>query len=369
MKTAIVAGAIANKPHNGGEAWVRLSWARGMQKLGWRVHFVEQVGAADADAVRYFKQVTRDFGLVADASLISDDGKPISGSPPPQSADVLLNISGHLRVPALLERIRGQKVYIDIDPGYTQIWHEQDLAPIGEHDFYYTIGVNIGLPACPIPTGGIAWRHVLQPIVLEDWPAMPRPSDGEMKFTTVAAWRGSFGSVTYDGSTYGQKVHEFRKVIALPKRSPVHAFEIALQIHEGDAKDRCALESSGWRIVSPRSVAATPQDFRRYVQSSAAEFSVAQGIYVQTNSGWFSDRTVRYLASGRPAVVQATGPLGFPVGEGVLTFHTIDQAAAAVETVAREYDRHASAARRLAEDHFDSHKVLTKLLNEIGVSP
>ena len=361
---AIVAGAIANKPHNGGEAWVRLSWARGMQKLGWRVHFVEQMAAADDDAVRYFRQVTRDFGLAADASLVGEDGKLLTGAPPPQSADMLLNISGHLRIPALLERVR-RKVYIDIDPGYTQIWHEQGLAPVSGHDCYYTIGVNVGSPACPIPTGGIAWRHVLQPVVLADWPAMPRPA--EMKFTTVAAWRGSFGSVTYDGRAYGQKVHEFRKVIDLPRRSPTHAFEIALQIHEGDAKDRAALEAGGWRIVDPRSVASTPQDFRRYVQTSAAEFSVAQGVYVQTHSGWFSDRTTRYLATGRPAIVQATGPVGFPVGEGLLTFQTLDQAAAAVKAVAHDYDRHSRAAREIAANHFDSDKVLSKLLNEVGV--
>src|SRR5439155_8263854 len=160
----------------------------------------------------------------------------------------------------------------------------------------------------------------------------------------VAAWRGSFGTVTHRGQTYGQKAHEFRKVIDLPRLSR-QSFEIALQIHEGDAKDRAALEANGWRIVDPRAVAGEAESFRRYVQESAAEFSVAQGMYVQTQSGWFSDRTIRYLATARPVVVQATGDIGVPVGSGIVTFDDLDDAVAAVEMVARDYDRHRHAAR------------------------
>src|SRR5262249_25205339 len=141
-----------------------------------------------------------------------------------------------------------------------------------------------------------------------------------LRFTTIANWRGSFGPVQFGDRTYGLKVHEFRKFIELPRRCR-ERFEIALSIYPGDQKDLEALKASGWRIVSPRAVAASAGDFRRYIQESDAEFSVAQGVYVQTNSGWFSDRTAHYLASGKPALVQETGfSRHVPVGEGLLSF-------------------------------------------------
>ena len=372
MKTVIVSGALANKPLNGGEAWVRLSWVRGMQRLGFRVCFVEQIADATPApaALDYFERVTRAFDL--SACLIDKDGSPLRGMSRGElrdaagSAELLINISGHL--PASLEVFRTVRrtVYVDIDPGYTQIWNEQGCLPLEGHDSYYTIANNIGRPGCSIPTGNIGWRTTLQPVVLDDWPVIPPP--GEMKFTTVAAWRGSFGTVTHAGQTFGQKVHEFRKVIELPKMSKFK-FEIALLIHPGDVKDHEALLANGWSLVDPQEVAADPEDFRRYVQNSSAEFSVAQGMYVQTGSGWFSDRSVRYLASGRPVLVQATGYPGVPLGEGIITFESLDEAVAGAERIARDYTLHAAAARRIAVDHFDSGKVLTKLCDEVGVRP
>src|SRR5262245_18585352 len=110
--------------------------------------------------------------------------------------------------------------------------------------------------------------------------------------------------------------------------------------------------------------------FRQYVQTSHAEFSVAQGIYVDTESGWFSDRTVRYLASGKPVLVQDTGfSRNLPVGEGLLVFRTLDEAAAGAEGIVRDYERHCQAARALAERYFDSDIVLGRLIEEIGVAP
>src|SRR5262249_22633525 len=156
-------------------------------------------------------------------------------------------------------------------------------------------------------------------------------------FTTVASWRGPYGPLQHEGASLGLKVHEFRRIIDLPAKSG-HSFEIALDIHAGDAADLRALQDHGWRIVDPRTVASDRLAFRRYVQQSGAEFSVAQGVYVHTNSGWLSDRTVRYLASGKPALVQDTG-FGsvIPVGEGLLSFRTIDEATAAAHRIAGGY--------------------------------
>jgi hypothetical protein len=173
--------------------------------------------------------------------------------------------------------------------------------------------------------------------------------------------------VRYGETTFGLKVHEFRKFLELPERVP-QTFEIALDIHAADGKDLDSLRSHRWRIVDPKAVAPDPSAFRRYVQTSGAEFSVAQGMYVQTESGWFSDRTVRYLASGKPALVQDTGfSRTYPVGEGLVAFRTLDEAVAGAEGILRDYDKHCRAARALAEAYFDSDEVLGRLIDEVGV--
>jgi hypothetical protein len=267
-----------------------------------------------------------------------------------------------------------RKAYVDIDPGFTQFWHESGDLRVGSHDFYFTIGHNIGRPDCPIPTGGIPWRPVVQPVVLEHWPAAGADVTEPGRFTTVASWRGAYGPVQHGGRTYGVKAHEFRKFAGLPglaeRAGAADAlFEIALAIHPGDAKDLAMLHEHGWRTVDPAAAAATPEAFRRYVQSSGAEFSVAQGIYVDTNSGWFSDRTVRYLASGKPALVQDTGFGGYlPAGEGLVPFRTPEEAAAGADRILRDYGGHVDAARSIAEEHFDSDKVLARFVDEVGIS-
>jgi hypothetical protein len=202
-------------------------------------------------------------------------------------------------------------------------------------------------------------------VVLEDWPVLDAgPFD---RFTTVASWRGAYGPVEHKGRTYGVKAHEFRRFIGLPGRSG-HACEIALQIHPGDHKDLDALLAHGWQVVNPRKVAGSPDDFRRYVQASGAEFSVAQGIYVDTNSGWFSDRTVRYLASGGPALVQDTGiSRHYPVGEGLLTFRTMEEAIEGADRIVKDHAAHCRAARRVAEECFDSDRVIGRLVAEVGL--
>jgi hypothetical protein len=387
MTTAIVSGAIANKYLNGGGAWTRLSWVLGLKKLGFRVYFIEQIGresCVDASGAvtpfercvnaDYFKRVCEQFGLWGAAALVYENGERTHGLSyaelldVAQSADLLVNNSGHLT----LERLKGprcRKVYIDQDPGFTQFWHAAGNAGprLEGHDFYFTVGENVGTPACSIPTGGIRWRRTRQPVVLEHWPVSAAGS--AERFTTVASWRGPYGPVRHGDTTFGLKVHEFRKFIELPQRA-AQTFEIALNIHPADAKDLDSLRHHGWRIVDPKVVVPDPDSFRRYVQTSGAEFSVAQGIYVQTKSGWFSDRTVRYLASGKPALVQDTGfSRNYPVGEGLVAFRTLDDAVAGAERIARDYDRQCRAARALAEDYFDSDKVLRQLIEEVGVSP
>jgi hypothetical protein len=149
-----------------------------------------------------------------------------------------------------------------------------------------------------------------------------------------------------------------------------HEFEIALDVHPADRRDVESLVGHGWKIADPHVVAADPLAFRRYIQQSSAEFSVAQGIYVETDSGWFSDRTVRYLASGKPALVQDTGfSHTYPVGCGLVPFRTLEEAVRGAERISRDYDPHSRAAREIAEGFFNSDKVLHTLLQTVEVAP
>lgn len=383
MKRILVSGALANKPGNGGEAWVRLSWIRGLKRLGHEVHFIEQLSPENTSGagggrttfeesvnLAYFRTVTEVFGLVGSASLVWNGGEKTFGLPFEElvalagKADLLINVSGHLTLKALKNRV-ACRAYIDIDPGFTQFWQESgnDGAHLEGHDFYFTIGENIGMPECPIPTNGLRWRPVRQPVVLDDWP-VSRTARLE-RFTTVASWRGSYGPVEFAGKAFGLKVHEFRKFLALPQLAPA-IYEIALDIHPGDGKDATALSRHGWHLSDPRRL-GLPHEFRRFVQGSSAEFSVAQGIYVETNSGWFSDRTIRYLASGKPVLVQDTGfSRNLPCRRGLIAFRTMDEAAAGVRQILNDYDSHCVAARSLAESHFNSDLILPQLLTEIS---
>jgi hypothetical protein len=370
MTPVVVGGALANKAGSGGEAWVRMSWVRGLQRLGLDVWFVEELATFDEDAVAYFRSVTRRFDLQDRACLLVGD-EPLVGPPLEDVFAVarsatLVNISGHLRHRRLLPAFR-QRVMVDIDPGFTQFWHVQ-RADVGvdDHDLHFTIAENIGTHDCTIPTGAIRWRTVRQPVVLEDWPVVEPPAS--VRFTTIANWRGPFGPVEFDGQTYGLKVHEFRKFLELPQRS-AHAFELALNIHPDDGRDLGALLEHGWQIADPHTTSATPDAFRAYVQHSGAEFSVAQGIYVDTNSGWFSDRTTRYLASGRPALVQDTGfTRRLPSGEGLIGFRTLGDAVAGDRQIAADYAAHCEAARAVAEQYFDSDRVLARFCDEAGIA-
>jgi hypothetical protein len=384
VTTIVVAGALANKAGSGGEAWVRLSWATGLARLGADVHLVEQIDPAhcvDASGepcavehsvnLAFFEAVTSAHGLAA--TLLAGDDRTFGASLDElrdlaSATDLLVNISGHLRRPDMLRRFR-RKAYVDIDPGFTQLWHAAGIHDLGlaDHDVHFTIGENVGSPACDIPCAGIRWLPTRQPVVLEDWPVVAATSTE--RFTTIATWRGAYGPVAHRGRTLGVKAHEFRKYLELPSRVD-QRLELALDIHAGDDADRLRLLDYGWRLVDPRVHTATPDSFRDYVQSSSGEFSVAQEVYTATCSGWFSDRTVRYLASGKPVLVQDTGfGRHLPVGAGLVSFSNFEEAVLGAKSIDADHAAHAAAARAVAERHFDANVVLPRFLEQAGSKP
>jgi len=379
-ETILYGGAVAQAVGQGGLLWFHLSFILGLRRLGHEVILVDRIDSAtctdragrpapfaDSTQRRGFLDVVRQFGLEGAFSLDVDHGRERLGLGPAalvakaRSAALLLNVMGYCDAEDVRAAV-GRRVFLDIDPGFPQMWRELGLHDaFAGHDRFATLGRRIGHPGCTIPTCGLDWITLPQPIVLDHWPVVPPRPEGA--FTSVGAWRGPNGPVEYAGRTYGLRCHEFRRFLALPQRCPGEAFEQALAIDPGDARDIAALGAQGWRLVDPRAVAGTPDGYRGYIAGSRGEFVVPKQMYVDTASGLLSDRSGCYLASGRPVVARDTG-LGdlYPVGEGLITFTTLDEAVAGVERIAADLPRHCRAAREIAVAHLDSDRVLPRFL-------
>ena len=367
--TVVVSGMVAGTPGQGGATWAVLQYVLGFRRLGHDVYLVEPVEDLDPQTVAYFRDVAASFGLERRAALLRQATRETVGLPyedvlqAARDADVLVNVSGMLTDEQLLEPIP-VRVYLDLDPAFVQLWYAVNGIDMrfAAHTHFVTVGQSIGRPDCPVPTCDRDWLPTLQPVVLEHWPYA-----GELVHdaaTTVANWRG-YGSIEHEGVFYGQKAHSLRQLIDLPGRTQEHLL-LALAIHEGETPDLEALATHDWPLVDPAEVTATPAAYRRFVQGSKAELGIAKSGYVVSRCGWFSDRSACYLASGRPVVAQDTGfGRHLPTGEGLLAFSTTAEAAGALDDVGRDYDRHRRAARALAEEYFDSDRVLTRLLERL----
>jgi hypothetical protein len=376
----VISGMVAKVPHQGGATWAVLQYLLGFTRLGHDVCFIEPIEPGDLQPrgttlaasrnARYFADVMREFGLEQNSVLFLSGtdqfvGRPLADARAfAQSSDVLVNISGTLRDPAFVDRIP-VRVYLDLDPVFNQLWHATEQADMhfDGHTHFVTVGQSIGGADCSVPTCGREWIPTLQPIALEHWPV----ADGVQYdgLTTIANWRG-YGSIQHDGVFYGQKAHALRPLVDLPARTG-EPFMLALSIHPDEKKDLDALRGHGWRLLDPAEVADTPSSYRAFIGASKAEFGLAKAGYVTGRCGWFSDRSVCYLASGRPVVAQDTGfSRHLPTGAGLLRFTTSDEVIENVGALRRDYARHARAARALAEECFDSDKVLTHFLDRVG---
>jgi hypothetical protein len=383
-ETIVVAGSVAQRPGNGGHTWVFLQYLLGLRKLGWDVLFLDRLEpemCVDARGrptdlehsfnIAYLDRVFEAFALGDRYAVFHDGGRSSVGLSRPQvleevgRAALVLNVNGFFEDEEVLSRA-GMRVYLDIDPGFAHMWRALGLHDAFQgHDAYVTVGENIGRPESTIPTGGIDWVPTPQPVVLEHWPV--QHGQGRA-FTSVGSWRGPFGPVEYEGVSYGLRVHEFRKFAALPRRV-TQPLEIALDIDDADARDVELLRAGGWHLRDPREIAADPWRYRAYLQGSSAELMVAKNMYVESRSGWFSDRSICYLASGRPVLAQDTGFSNYyPVGRGLVAFTTLDEAIEGVGRITADYDAQSRAARRLAEERFESSRVLGRLLEKLGIA-
>lgn len=377
----LVSGMMAGDPHQGGATWAVLHYVLGLKRLGHDVFFVEPIrqaslrpegaGLVNSINAAYFTQVIRDFGLERKAALFEPRTQVTVGCSleelrhAAREADVLLNISGLLDDTELISRIP-VRAYLDLDPAFNQLWHAQGIdRGFAGHTHWVTVGQALGRPGCTVPPCGIPWLKTMPPVVLEQWPVAGLACNEA--FTTVANWRG-YGSIEHAGVFFGQKAHSLRSFITLPQRTHVN-FLLALAIHPDEERDLEALATHGWHLVDPTEAACTPSRYQGFIQGSMAEFGIAKSGYVTSRCGWFSDRSACYLASGRPVIAQDTGFSSFlPTGKGLLTFETMNDVVAAIDSVCRDYDGHSRAARALAEEFFDSDIVLTRLLAMIGVA-
>ena len=294
-RVAVVAGVLGGKPGNSGHAWTRISLAVGLQRLGFDVVYVEQLPNAGPIQRAHFHRVCSEFSI---------PGYLLAGQPPyelisrVEDADLLLNIGGHLTIPELKGAPR-VKVYLDDDPGYTQLWHRADLLSgrLEGHDFHFTFGLNIGHPACLIPLNGINWRPMYPPVVLDHW---PRVSTQGHAFRTVASWRGDYGRVEAGGQLYGQKAHEFRRFVQLPQYVDV-ALEIALEFGSADADD---VEQMRWK--GPTDAFMDHAGYERSAASIHQPWSV------------LPTRSVRTCRNRRPSFRSRVASMSKPTADGLV---------------------------------------------------
>jgi hypothetical protein len=388
VRVVVASRGASGLPEFAGSTWTFLQYVLGLGRLGVESFWVDyqpkldprqlvQGGRAhpdeDCHSIDYvsarFDAMARRFGFDDRYCILYDGGATGFGMSPAElrelvdDADLLLNLGGPLPAGSSLLGIP-RRAYIDLDPGFTQIWAHQVDMGFGSYHSFFTVGQNVGRPEFRIPTLGIEWEPSFPPVVLDLWPAHTDASCERL--STIADWRGS-QYARFEGELYEGKREEFIRYLEVPLRAR-RPIELALSIGQHDYEDLGLLLRNEWFVRDPYLYAGDLESYREFIQLSRAEFSVAKSGYVKSGSGWFSDRTACYLASGKPAVVQSTGfERRLSTGEGLLTFGTVPEAVAGIEAIESDYPAHAKAARRIAEEHFDSDLVLGSLLERVGV--
>jgi hypothetical protein len=376
MATVVLsAHDVVEFPQGGGHLSAYLQYAHGLRELGCEVWWLERSlpsGDLTADRERAGELGARleQAGLGHRLILYSGDRdaersyltvSTAEAEAVFRRADLLLNF--HYEIDAeLLGRFQ-RTAMVDVDPGLLQLWiHHRDLR-IERHDRYFTTGETVGTPRATFPSEGIDWIHIRPPVSLAQWPVVREtPRNG---FTTVSSWWSEEWVAQVDGTGWypNTKRESFLQYLHLPELTSV-PLELALNIAPDDNADVELLERHGWRVRAAREITSTPAAYREYIQRSTGEFSCAKPSCMVLQNAWISDRTICYLASGRPAVVQHTGPSpeldGCP---GLMRFASPAEAAEALGRIGEGYAERCAAARDLAATLFDSRKVAASILD------
>lgn len=378
-----VCGYIVRGPI-GGLAWHHLQYVLGLLRMGHDVLFVEDSDSYEscyqpdshlmstdpAYGLAFCRDAFDRLGLAAGWAYFDEHtnrwlGPSATGAEArARSSDLLLDVSAVNPVRDWWAGITA-RVLIDTDPAFTQLRHIRDPRLRGEaetaHTHFASYAENIGGTAS-IPDDGFPWFPTRQPVVMDAWPVRPAPRDGA--WTTVMQW-DSYPERCHAGRVYGMKSRSFETYLGLPAKVPGERFALAVG---SPTAPRETLASNGWGPVDPIAVTRDPWRFQEFIQRSKGEFAVAKHGYVSTRSGWFSERTANYLASGRPAVVQDSGFTDWmSPSAGLVPFSTPEEAAEALRAVDADYDSHCAAAREVAATYFDHRDVLRALLCSAGV--
>ena len=327
-------------PTAGGHFWVYLQYAEGLRALGCDVFWLEE-DAGDGEALETLRSRLERFGYPERLLL---EGRPETQEVL-DAADLLLNFNYALEASARTNAL------VDIDPGLLQFWMERKQLDVRRHDAYFTIGERIGEP----------WLHIRPPVSLELWPYRYDPD--ARAFTTVSSWWGDEWVAEGDGRYYeNNKRVSFLQFAELPTKVD-QTLELALMYGDGDREDLRLLDELGWAVRHSLPVSRTPEDYQSYIQGARGEFSCVKPSCLHFRNAWISDRSLCFLASGKPVVVQDTGPSEYlPVGRGLLRFTTLDEAADALAAVDADYEGHCLAARELAERYFDARQTAQRIL-------
>jgi len=373
----VVLGYVVRGPL-GGLAWHHLQYVLGLRALGHDVYFVEDsddypscydpargiVSADPAYGLAFAARAFERLGLGDCWCFYDAHAARWLGPLAPRalevcaSAELLLNLSGVNPLRPWTERTPA-RAFVDTDPAFTQIRHLTEphaRALAAAHNSFFTFAENVGRQDCLVPPDGFHWRPTRQPVQLDAWPSTPGPRAGS--WTTVMQW-DSYRAREYEGRRYGMKSDSFAEFDGLPSRAgPV--FEIAMG---SENAPRASLRAKGWRLLDPLEVTRDPWTFQEFVRASKAEWSVAKHGYAASRSGWFSERSAAYLASGRPVLMQETGFSDWlETGAGLLAFRTLEDVLDGMTEIDRNYVRHCRAARELAAEFFDARKVLPSLI-------
>lgn len=392
-KLRIVVGGFIGLYVTGGVTWDYIQYPLGLQALGHDVYYIEDTMQYSKcqtpgrswddcfDSVAYLKQTMEHFGM-GERWAYRDVGsghcfglsinKVLEIC---RTADVFLNISSASHILKEEYLAIPKRVMIDSDPMFTQVQYWDDGDPDGSfkkiqqlyalYNYRFSFGENIGKADCCIPLFDLDWMPTRQPICIDYWkPFMPSPS---APYTTVMNW-STRSKMVYKNEAWGQKDVEFEKLMMLPQLYRKTRFKVAVscsaETAEGLKKE--TLKQNGWQVVDPQIKVRTIGGYQSFIRNSKGEFSVAKETYVKSNSGWFSCRSACYLASGRPVITQETQWSNYiPAGLGVHAFSNMDSAMEALAEVDAHIEKHAKAARAIAEQYFDSRQVLKTLLHQI----